>query len=204
MYSSTLFLTVLLLALSIFPTSSKPIDWIEPFPVEVFYQFPIGTWMDTLFERPNGKLLATSLSSPDLLEVDTQVNPPRIVHTFSGKTSCTDISPSYGVMDKDVFYVIAGNMDLKPFSFGPVRGSWSVYRATMRHHHHPTKKPPHVSLVADFPAATMLKGITQLRRQKKWFLVGDSGAGIVYRLHAKSGKVVKVLDDPLMKPKKPC
>lgn len=46
----------------------------------------------------------------------------------------------------------------------------------------------------------MLNGITVLNGRKKWFLISDSGAGLVYRLDAKSGDFFKVLDDPLMKP----
>lgn len=45
----------------------------------------------------------------------------------------------------------------------------------------------------------MLGGISVLNSLKKWLLVSDSAAGIVYRLDAKTGKVVKVLEDPLMK-----
>ncbi|MCJ1422723.1 hypothetical protein MMC29_000603 [Sticta canariensis] len=201
MYPSILFSVLLLFTSSILPALCKPIE--PPLPVKVFYQFPVGTWPEDMAVRENGKILTTFLTSPDILEVDTKANSPRLVHTFADKTSCTGIFGSPTTMDKDVFYVIAGNMDLNPSSFGPVRGSWSVYRATLRHHHHPTRKPAHVSLVADFPDSIMLSGITMLHRRKKWFLVGDSSAGIVYRLDGVSGKVAKVLDDPLMKPKKP-
>ena len=138
--------------------------------------------------RENGKILTTSLTTPELLEVNTQVNPVRVVHTFDDKTSYIGIYGSSTLTDKDVFYVIAGNTSLNPFSFGPVPGSWSVYRATLRHHRHPTWKLAHVSLVADFPDSIMLNKITGLHKQNKWFLVGDLGAGIVYRLEGESAR----------------
>ena len=54
--------------------------------------------------------------------------------------------------------------------------------------------------MANFPEAILLNGITVLSRHRKWLLISDSAAGLVYRLEAKTGKVFKVLDDPLMKP----
>ncbi|MCJ1426458.1 hypothetical protein MMC29_004361 [Sticta canariensis] len=202
MYSFALFLAVFLFASSFLPTLSTPIQPFAPVYVSTFYQFPVGTWLEDMAVRQNGKILTTSLTSPELLEVDRPTNPARVVHTFGDKTSCTGIWRSFAHLSKDVFYVIAGTMDLNPLSFGPVRGSWSVYRVALRHHHRPTRKPARVSLVADFPASIMLNGIAELDSKKRWLLVGDSSAGIVYRLHEKSGKVVQVLDDPLMKPKK--
>ncbi|MCJ1423545.1 hypothetical protein MMC29_001429 [Sticta canariensis] len=117
--------------------------------------------------RENDKFLTTSLTTPELLEIDMQVNTVRVVHISDDKTSCTGIYGSLTLMDKDVFYVIAGNTSLNPSSFGPTQGSWSVYRATLRRHPHPTRKPAHVSLVADFPDSDMLNGITRLQKQKK-------------------------------------
>lgn len=185
----------------ILPILSYPVQ--PPVSVSILHQLPIGTWLEDMAVRENGKVLTTFLTSPDLLEVDTKGKSLRIVHTFVPKTSCTGISGSPTTMNKDVFYIVAGNMDLKPASFGPVRGSWSVYRATLCHRPHPTKKPAHVSLVENFPASIMLNGITVLHRRKKWFLVGDSRDGVVYRLDGESGEVAKVLDDALMKPKSP-
>ena len=203
MYSSAI-LVLFLWAVSFLPTWSKPFEPTEPRPVEVRYQFPVGTWVKAMRPRHDGKILTTSLTSPDLVEVDKPVNPPNVIHTFGNKTSCTGMHESWATMDRhDVYFVIAGNMDLKPFSFGPVPGSWSVYRVNLRRHRHRSDGPPHISLVADFPASIMLNGIVGLFDRHKNMLVGDSGAGIVYKLHRKSGKVVRVLDDPLMKPKKP-
>lgn len=58
-------------------------------------------------------------------------------------------------------------------------------------------------MVATFPGSVFLNGITVLSKTKKWLLVSDSGAGVVYRLEVKTGKVVKALEDPLMEPKRP-
>lgn len=203
MYSSAI-LVLFLWAVSFLPTWSKPFESTEPLPVEVLYQFPVGTWVEAMRPRHNGKILTTSLTSPDLVEVGKRFTLLNVIHTFGNKTSCTGMHEWWSPNGlHEVYFVITGNMDLTPFSFGPVPGSWSVYRVKLREHRHRSGGPPHVSLVADFPASIMLNGITGLFDKHQNMLVGDSGAGIVYRLHRKSGKVFRVLDDPLMKPKKP-
>ena len=118
-------------------------------------------------------------------------------HRMAVEALGTDGTPTL-----DAVTIYGANITGCKLSFGPVRGSWYVYRATLRHQHHPTKKPAHV-IVADFRASIMLNGITMLHKRKKRFLVGDSSAGIVYWLHGQSDKVAKVLDYPFVKPKKP-
>ena len=190
---------LLLSASLIFPTLSTPAFKKHPLPlpVKVLHQFPPGTWLENLAIRANGKVLTTALSSPELFQVDNHGKDPlKLVHTFANATACTGIVKS-GI---DTFYVIAGNFSLNNFTAVP--GSWSVYKVNLRPYFpHLTKsKPARVSLVATFPESIMLNGITVLNGRKKWFLISDSGAGLVYRLDAKSGDFFKVLEDPLMKP----
>lgn len=91
----------------------------------ILYQFPVGTWREDMAVREDGKILTTSLTTPELLDVDMQVNPVKVVHTFDDQSRYTGIYGSPTLMDKEVFYVIAGDMSLNSFSFGPVQGSWS-------------------------------------------------------------------------------
>ena len=177
------------------------LNWeYPPLPLDVglVYQFPVGTWVESLAIRRNGKILAAALSSPEVFQVDNRAKKPiKLVHTFADNaTSCTGITRMGG----DIFYVIVGKFNVSTIS--PVPGSWSVYKIDVRHYHpyHKKTKSPKVSLVASFPDATMLNGITILSRRHKWLLVSDSGAGVIYRLELKTGNVIKVLDDPLMKP----
>lgn len=196
---------VLLLASLLIPALStaykyQGLDWYYPplpLPVKVLHQFPVGTWMSSIAVRSNGRLLVTALSTPEILEVDNHgVKPIKEVHTFANATGCTGIT-KYG---HDVYYVITGMVSVTPPT--AVGNTWSVYRIDVRHHHpHTTDpKPAVVSWVANFPDGIMLSSIIMLNHHKQWFLVSDSGAGVVYRLEAKTGTVVKVLDDPLMKP----
>lgn len=208
MHMSAVFLPVFLFASLVTPSILPPLysPGLDPkhpplpLTVKIVHQFPVGTWLENLILRDNGKILTTALSSPDIFQVDRHGKKPvKLVHTFGNATGCTGITTT----GRDIFYVIAGNFSVSTMSAVP--GSWSVYRVNVRHRHrHTTEpKPAKVSLVANFPDSTMLNGIKVLSKHKKWFLVSDSSAGIVYRLEAKTGKVVKVLEDPLMKPESP-
>ncbi|MCJ1268916.1 hypothetical protein MMC22_008804 [Lobaria immixta] len=192
---------VLSIASLLVPTLPPPFNRAEPdysphplpLPATVIHQFPAGTWLENLAVRRNGRILTTALSSPEVFQVDDRgIDPVKVVHTFANATSCTGITK----LGRDVFYIIAGNFSLSTFSAVP--GSWSVYKVSVHH----KSKPAKVSLVAHFPDSVMLSGITVLSKHRKWLLVSDSAAGVVYRLEAKTGKVVRVLEDPLMKPER--
>lgn len=197
---------IIIIALLIVSALSNPSEFFAfgslshphlPLPVIVIHQFPAGTWIESLAIRNNGKILTTALSSPEIVQVDNHGKKPSIlVHTFANATTCTGIVH----LGKDTFYFIAGNFTLSTLT--PVPGSWSVYRVDMRHHHphHTEPKPAKVSWVANIPDAIFLKGITILDKWQETFLLSDSGAGVVYRLDGKTGRVLQVIDDPLMKP----
>lgn len=46
----------------------------------------------------------------------------------------------------------------------------------------------------------MLSGITVLSKRRKWLLVSDSGADVMYLLEGKTDKVFKMFEDPSMEP----
>ena len=185
------------------PPKFPGLDWLNTprtLSSDVVYQFPVGTWVENLAIRQNGKILTTTLSSPELLQVDNEGRKPvKLIHTFPHATSCTGIAR----IGLDTFYVIAGNFSLG--SWTGVPGSWAAYKIDLRlrRPHITRRKPVRVSLVATFPDSAVLNGITVLSKHRQWLLVSDSGAGVVYRLDAKSGRVFKVLQDPLMAPDSP-
>ena len=205
MHFSALLTPMLLLASLVVPVLSGIMlrsvpGWPAlPLPVEIVHQFPIGTWMENLVIRHNGKILTTALSSPELFQVDNHGKQPvKLVYTFANKTGCTGIAK----LGRDTFYVIAGNFSVSNLT--PVPGSWSVYKVHLPYHlPHTEPKPARVSLVANFPRSIMLNSITVLSNRRKWLLINDSKTGIVYRLEAKKGTLVKRLKNPLMKPSSP-
>ena len=202
---STLLMLMLLLASLVVPTLSGILRGSArgypalPLPFEIAHQFPIGPWMENLVIRHNGEILTTALSSPELFQVDNHGKKAvKLVHTFANKTGCTSIAE----LGRDTFYVIAGNFNVS--NLAAVPGSWSVYKLHLPYHlPHTEPKPARVSLVANFPRSIMLNSITVLSNRRKWLLINDSKTGIVYRLEAKKGTLVKRLKNPLMKPSSP-
>ena len=69
------------------------------------------------------KILTTSLTMPELLEVNMHVNPVRVAYTLDDKTSCTGIYGNSTLTDMAEFWVIPGNTSLNLFSFGLVQDS---------------------------------------------------------------------------------
>lgn len=211
-FSSVLLLSVLLFASLIVSRVPRKNDFTDPYDydiigsappspplaVNVIHQFPVGTWIDSLAIRNNGRILATALSSPDIFEIDSRGERPiNLVHTFTNATGCTGIIH----LGRDVFYVIAGNFTLSNLTSVP--GSWSIYKVDLRPYHPRINRPARVSLVGNFPGSIFLNRIIVLDRLTKQFLVSDSGAGVVYRFSGWTGVFDKVLEDPLMKPDGP-
>lgn len=161
-----------------------------PLPVSVVHEFQLGTWIENLAVRATGQILATSLTSSDLFQVDpTSIHPTTVVCTFPANASTGIVE-----FDDDIFYVIAGN-----FTLATLTGSWAVYEVDLRHYSAKHGTAAKVSKITDFPGAVLLNGIAALSRKKHWLLIGDSGAGVVYRLNVRTGETVKVIEDPLTK-----
>lgn len=157
--------------------------------VAVIHQFPDNTWIENLAIRPNGHVLVTTLTSPDLYLIDPfHAGRSVLVHSFPDHLCLLGIAE----LQPDVFYVIAGNYSQKTNANPP--GAWDVYSVDMR------APGPKISLSGHFPDAILLNGMAVLNSSAGFLLVGDAGAGIVYRLNVHTGAIAVVMDDPLMKP----
>lgn len=198
MHGPTLLLSIFLSTL-ILPSLSNPLlpprssqQAKLPLPVKTVHRFPLGTWLENLAVRKNGKILTTAVTSPELFQVDDRGElPPTVVHRFTGASSCLGITE----LGDDIFYIIAGNLTLSTLT--PVVGSYAVYEVNLRNHNGTSTAP--VTRIAQFPGSQLLNGITVLSHKRKTLLVGDSIAGIVYRLDIQTGTITKVLDQPLTK-----
>ncbi|KAG6991200.1 hypothetical protein G7Y79_00055g089760 [Physcia stellaris] len=158
--------------------------------IQATHQFPPNTWLENLAVRSNGQVLVTLVTSPDLYLVDPSKPDPVLVHKFTNHLSLLGIAE----LEHDIFYVIAANYSQPDNHNTP--GACAVYQVDM------CKSPPSVALVAHFPKAVFLNGMAVLSKRDKLLLVGDAGAGVIYRLDAKTGDIAVVMDDPLMKPPK--
>lgn len=198
MHGPTLLLSIFLSTL-ILPSLSNPLlphrgsqQHKVHLRVKTVHQFPLGTWVENLAVRRNGKILATAITSPELFQVNDRGDlPPTVVSSFTGANSCMGITE----LGHDIFYVIAGTLTFSTFT--PVAGSYSVYEVNLRNFTGTSTAP--VTQIAQIPDSQILNGITVLSHKRKTLLVGDSIAGVVYRIDIQTGTVTKVLDQPLTK-----
>ena len=167
-----------------------------PLPVKVVHEFPKGTWVENLAVRKNDQILGTLIApAAELYQVDPlSLYEPVLIHKFP-------TSSLFGIVEveDDVFYVAAGDFSTKTFATTP--GSYSVWEVDLRTFSRTRRTPATVRKIADFPDAVFLNGVTLLDKSKGLILIADSGLGVVWRLDVYSGEIVKVIDDPLMKPK---
>ncbi|KAL8745812.1 MAG: hypothetical protein Q9190_002092 [Brigantiaea leucoxantha] len=154
------------------------------------YQFSKPTWVENLAVQRNGKVLVTLLTSPDLYQIDpfTPGKVPSLVHSFPTALGLFGIAE----FEPDVFVVVSGNFSIATFVNTP--GTYSVWKVDLR------KPAAVVKKITDVPEGVFLNGATVLNPGKATILLADSGAGVVFRLNANTGRYKVVLDDALLKP----
>lgn len=142
--------------------------------------------------RPNGNLLFTTLTGPELYQIDPSADEPtaEVVDWLPGVTALTGIAE---VAD-DVFAVIGG-----------VRGSFNYTDETIFtvDFSGATAEDPNatvVSTVARLPDAVMLNGMAALPTNPRVLVVADSRVGCLWRVDVDTGAVAKAVESPLMLP----
>jgi hypothetical protein len=166
-----------------------------PLPSSVVYQFPTKpTWVENIAVRPNGQLLVTLLSVPEVWLINpASPATATLVHTFS--------LPALGVMgitemEPDVWYVAAGNISLKTVSVQ--KGSWSVYKVDMRSYSKTSSAI--VTNVTTIAGAVFLNGMSTLSRGRncKTVLIADSVLGGFWKLNVDTKASSFAISDPSM------
>jgi hypothetical protein len=168
-----------------------------PLPIRTLHQFPKPTWIENLAIRPNGQLLLTILTSPDLYLLDpSQPSQPILIHSFSGYLALLGITE----VENDVFYIGAGNFNLS--TFDPGAGSYAVWEVDMRHFSpaDPSASGAQIKKVVDIPEAVFFNGLETLSGSS--VLVADSARGSVWEVDPKTGKYDIFAEVPEMKPPK--
>ena len=160
-----------------------------PLPVEIIYQFPRGTWVENLAIRSNGLILATILFAPKIYQVDPKTRTASLVANIPVETGLLGIAE----IEKDVFYVVAGN-----FTITPTRtpGNFSVWRVDVNTFK-PNKTLAEVEKVVDIPQAQFLNGATVLSRKEGTLLIADSLFGTVFRVNTRSKEAKIIIEDTL-------
>ncbi|KAK6525433.1 hypothetical protein TWF694_005571 [Orbilia ellipsospora] len=151
------------------------------------YQFPTQTWIESIAVRSNGDLLITLVDRPEVYLVSpTGSYEPILLHRFTGVTALLGITE----VAHDEFAIVAGNWSIPTFSSTP--GTYSIWTATF-----PSVKSrtPVLRHVVHIAPANFLNGVATLDAERGVVLVGDAGAGEVYRVDIRSGAFKVVLGD---------
>jgi hypothetical protein len=158
-------------------------------PVTLVHQFPAGTWVENVGVRSNGKILAITITSPLLYQLDPEPSSDvTVAYNFSaGGNALQSITELYD----DVFYVhVQSCTILKNLSCTP--GSSSVWGIDLY------QQPPKAREVAKFPTAKLLNGAAALNREKGLIVLSDSILGGIWTLNVHTGAHSLTIRDPTM------
>ena len=159
-------------------------------PTRLVYQFPNHTWVENLAVRPNGSLLVTIITSPDLYLINPLDSDPKaqLIHHFSSSSWLTGITET----DPNTYYVVGANATYQ--SLSPTPGSNNIYRV-----HFPLRSsPPEINVAATVKEAIFLNGLIALNPTT--LLASDSTLGAVWAIDITTGVSRIVIQDPLMAP----
>jgi hypothetical protein len=189
MLSSTI-LTILALLLS---ASAWPLDNIK-----TVIQFPNNTFVENIAARSNGQILATTLTSANLVIADPeQPGISAIVHTFANFSALTGIVE----YKPDVFAVSAGGYKFLTPDHGS--GTWNIFSVDMRNVTLKCGKlssPPKVTKITAIPEAGLLNGMALLSPEDGTLAVAESLEGSVYRVDTTTGAYSVVVNNTYTKP----
>ena len=163
------------------------------YPTELIYQFPNGTWVENLAVRPDGSILTTIVTSPELYLIQpSSANPnPKLVHHFDGSTSLLGITETA----PNAYQVVVANRTTDPIQVTP--GSSSLWRVSFSaaYGHKAT-----VSLTARLPTAGFPNGLVTLNETR--VLLADSTRGVIWAIDTDTGASEVAITDPLLAPTK--
>ncbi|TEY65560.1 hypothetical protein BOTCAL_0138g00020 [Botryotinia calthae] len=147
--------------------------------VRLLYEYPLGTFIESIAIRPNGELLMTLPYNSSVHSIDPLHSnyTPTVVHNFDGLTI-------FGMTEyeRDVYAVNGGSLSS---STGPVAGTYRVDSLNL------TQTMATSSTIANISSGQFLNGMTSLPRWgvgPRNLLVNDVAAGVVYNLDPVSGK----------------
>lgn len=180
---------LVLLATWLVAASSQARSWppIEE-QIQLLYEFPQGVFLENLAVRPNGQILVTSLSLPQLWLVDPRLpNEAFLVLEIPGVLGLSGIVE----YQADVYAVLAGNVSLATSDFGA--GTWAVWSIDLNGIDVTTNRSlagtssARSSEMATIPEATFLEGLSVFEGDGRQLLIaGDVKTGVVYSIDVES------------------
>ncbi|KAK4494565.1 hypothetical protein PRZ48_013921 [Zasmidium cellare] len=149
--------------------------------------------LENIAMRSNSDFLVTSTTS-NVLHLIPSEDPKAVVSVAE--------FPALGLigiaeLDKDIFYLIGSNVSGLEVAPGSNR-VWRVGLTQFQSSNGAVRRPAHISLVADFPDAGLLNGMTKLDQHH--LLLSDSQLGRVVKLDVRNGKYSTFSDDATLAP----
>ncbi|KAI6084195.1 hypothetical protein F4821DRAFT_178544 [Hypoxylon rubiginosum] len=135
--------------------------------------------------RPNGQLLFTTLTGPELYVIDPSAVSPKaeIVTSMAGATALTGLA----AIEHDKFAVIGG-----------VRGSYNYTNETIYTVDFSSPSGTIIETAITLPDAIMLNGMVALPSNPHVLLVADSRVGCLWRVDLDTSTVTKAVEDNVM------
>jgi hypothetical protein len=156
-------------------------------PPTLLYQFPNNTWLENFAIRPNGQLLITLITTPEIYLWDP-LAPSEVTHitTLPSYISLLGITAPI----PDVYYFVAGNWTS---TSGTVAGSFAIWKLDMR------VSTPQTTKIMNLPKASFLNGLDTLSSSEGTLLVADSGLGLIWKVNIFTRTYDVFIDVPEMK-----
>lgn len=156
------------------------------YPTSQLYQFPNGTFVENLAIRPDGSILLSFITAPELyLLQPSSTNPdPQLLYRFDNATSTLGITE----IARGTFIVAVITIS------GPaqgVPGSSSLWRVSFAR----PKATPRITLAARIPNVVTPNGLVTLNKHK--ILLADSAKGVVFAVDVDTGVSNVAITDPL-------
>ena len=172
-------MSLFLLATLLLTSLGRSFGFNNPHHLQQIYQFPNGTWVENIAIRPNGNILVTLASTPELWEVIPQPQKPnhaRLIHHFQGAQMATGITE----LEPDMFAVATEK---------------SVWRVDFNEERSPSRTPLQI---ANIRAAGSLNGMATLDVETRTVAIADCEAGLVWKLDTNTGEHTVMLKDETM------
>ena len=156
------------------------------YPTNQIYQFPNGTFVENLAVRPDGSILTSFITAPELylLQPSSTKPDPQLLYRFGNASSTLGITE----VSRDTFIVAVTTI---VGAAQGVPGSSSLWRVSFAH----PKSTPKITLAAKIPDVVTPNGLVTLNKDK--ILLADSAKGVVFVVDVDTGVSNVAITDPL-------
>ena len=166
-------------------------------PHRLIHQFPVMTWLQSVYVRSNGDIL-TSTASPDasvyyVSGVVTGEPVVSLLHRFEG----LNVTTAMVEYEPDVYIVIAGQQSTIGRGINGTFGMWQLdFRPTVQ----TNPGSPNITELVHFTEGGLCSGFDRLPHAPHILLVSDTTIGGVWRVDLRSRQLDLAIEDIHMRP----